>query len=223
MMKTDATDYLRERPTWEGGIDALCDEAVHFLSRYPHFDPDWSPTARLVRSYATQRIISLPERVGRDARYRYSHLIELLSARALIAGGLRLEKVQETLGGTTQEERLAIIERRLLDVAAIRTEIASPFPVDEATADSVLASPADRTRVLAEVMQRLDPDAGRRRPLLKTMARLSVTRWCHLLIGREELKRLNPQQARDIGFAVAAALMDPDIRRRAGSGPFEED
>lgn len=43
--------------------------------------------ARLVRHYATQRLLDEPEREGREARYSYRHLLQLLALRKLMAQG----------------------------------------------------------------------------------------------------------------------------------------
>ncbi len=220
MSNTSAVTKIQTMVGWTGDVETLSEEVRRFRIDHPHFDPDWSPTPRGIRYYATQDILSPPERTGRQAQYGYFHLIQLLAARALIAAGLKLSEVKDRLQGAKEDDFLKYIERRLADAAAAREGIAA----DPLLADASLARSDDRKKALAEVMRRLEPDPKktRPRPVFKTMTRLAITEWCHLLMGRKELRNLTPEQARDIGFAVAAALMDPDIRRGAGGTSTED-
>ena len=61
---------------WTGDVEALSQQIERFQADHPHFDPDWSPTPRVIRYYATQDILSPPERTGRQAQYGYFHLVQ---------------------------------------------------------------------------------------------------------------------------------------------------
>jgi DNA-binding transcriptional MerR regulator len=212
-------NHLRALSAWTGNVEALSQEAERFQAENPHFDPGWQPTPRVIRYYATQDILTPPERTGREANYRFFHLAQLLAARALIAAGIKLSEVKDRLQGAREEDFLKFIMRRLLDTAATRQGVVA----DPLLSEDTFAGANDRRRALKEVMRRIDPETTWDRPVFKTMTRLAVTSWCHILIGRQQLRGLTAEQARDIGFAVAAALMDTEIRRGAGGQPLDDD
>jgi DNA-binding transcriptional MerR regulator len=219
-MITETTiNRLRGLSGWTGNVEALGREAVLFLAENPHFDPGWQPTPRVIRYYATQDVLTPPERTGRESKYCFFHLAELLAARALIAAGIKLNEVKDRLQGAKEEDFLKFIMRRLLDTAAARQGVVA----DPLLSEDTFATSKDRKQALKEVMRRLDPATKWDRPVFKTMTRLAVTRWCHVLIGRQELRCLTADQARDIGFAVTAALMDTEVRRGAGADPLDDD
>ncbi len=52
-------------------------------------------TARLVRYYASQSLIDKPEKVGREVRYSYRHLLQILVCRCLFIQGQTIQAIQE--------------------------------------------------------------------------------------------------------------------------------
>ena len=58
---------------------------------------------RLVRHYATQRLLDEPEREGREARYTYRHLLQLLALRKLMAQGYGTAALADLTGRTDAE------------------------------------------------------------------------------------------------------------------------
>lgn len=61
-------------------------------------------TPRLVRHYATQGGLDMPEREGREARYTYRQLLQVLALRLLQAQGHRTSSVNPLTAGMTDAE-----------------------------------------------------------------------------------------------------------------------
>lgn len=61
-------------------------------------------TPRLVRHYATQGVLDMPEREGREARYTYRQLLQVLALRLLQAQGHRTGSVYPLLTAMTDPE-----------------------------------------------------------------------------------------------------------------------
>lgn len=74
-------------------LDALVDQANALLPAYQPTTPVNSRVkgevnARLVRHYTGEGLLDEPLKVGREARYHYRHLLQLLVVRRLLAEGL---------------------------------------------------------------------------------------------------------------------------------------
>lgn len=174
--------------------------------------PEAVPTARTVRYYVAEGIVSPPSRRGRSAMYGHRQLLQLLAARQLASAGLSIKQIVDQVGDADEQQ----LERLLKD-----RESAMESVVETAVDPKGRLGSPDRARELAEVMQRLGCD-DRRRPLFTSMARLSIAPWCQLYIDRSRLRKLSADEARDIAFAIAGALMDPEIRRLARGEPTAE-
>lgn len=94
--------------SWSGGIEDLVAEANRLLPTLLPEDraarPKDEVNARLVRHYTTQGLLAAPTREGREARYRRSHLLELLALRRLMADGLSGKALAMALSGRTESE-----------------------------------------------------------------------------------------------------------------------
>lgn len=66
--------------------------------------------ARLIRHYASLRMISPPLRTGREVRYEYRHLLQLLVVRRLLASGYGASAIDDLALNRTNEELTAILE-----------------------------------------------------------------------------------------------------------------
>lgn len=97
-MSSPLQQIAQVNPEWD--LDALVDTANDLL---PQFLPDLgdpqgrSPETvnpRLVRYYTTQGVIDRPLRQGREARYTYRHLLQLLVVRRLLPEGYSTTAIQ---------------------------------------------------------------------------------------------------------------------------------
>lgn len=65
---------------------------------------------RLVRSYTTQGVIDRPLRQGREARYRYRHLLQLLLVRRLLSEGYGTAAIQPITSVKATPELEALLQ-----------------------------------------------------------------------------------------------------------------
>lgn len=100
--------------------------------------------ARLVRHYATQGLIAEARKEGREARYLYQHMLQLLTVRKLLAEGYTTAAVKQALDGRSHDEL-----RRLLE-GSVKVELVPAGPPD---AD-------DRLEFLRSVRARAGLDRG---------------------------------------------------------------
>lgn len=83
-------ELAHDNPSWSLG------EFVQIVNQYlPHYLPTESAntkvrdqvTSRLIRHYTTQSMIDEPHKAGREARYAYRHLLQILVVRRLLVDG----------------------------------------------------------------------------------------------------------------------------------------
>lgn len=83
--------FMQIDRSWTGDIEALVGEANTWLERLlpaARSGRGRELNPRLVRHYTTERLVSAPERRGRQAWYHSRHLLELLALRRLMADGV---------------------------------------------------------------------------------------------------------------------------------------
>lgn len=87
---TQLQDIARDQPKWS------LDEFVHIANKFlPQFLPTQKAhtrvreevTPRLIRYYTSQGMLDEPLKEGREARYIYRHLLQVLIVRRLLAEG----------------------------------------------------------------------------------------------------------------------------------------
>jgi DNA-binding transcriptional MerR regulator len=66
--------------------------------------------ARLVRHYATQGLIDEARKEGREARYLYHHLLQLLVVRKLLAEGFSTTAAKQALAGRSGDELTSLLQ-----------------------------------------------------------------------------------------------------------------
>jgi len=235
---------LQDLPQWEGSAEALADMAGQMLAAQGLGEEPVSPNVRLIRDDAQRGILSRPERRGKEAIYRYRHLLEFIAARALVADGWPLAKIAEHFAHAGDEELLALIpgqEQGNPALAAARDLMRKsglsgrmhPHPVDQFLASQQgLGSRPDRLSISPTdpFTQRAARMSSMRADLRQAMARLglpsdspptqqvtliALAPWCHVLIETARLHQLTADEAEEIGRTVVASLLDPMIRKGA--------
>ncbi|MGJ8698212.1 MAG: MerR family transcriptional regulator [Verrucomicrobiaceae bacterium] len=59
---------------------------------------------RNVRNYQSKGLIDTPEKEGKEARYRYRHILQAVLIRVMLADGFRVPTIREMLEGKTTGE-----------------------------------------------------------------------------------------------------------------------
>jgi DNA-binding transcriptional MerR regulator len=97
----DATDPRERRYD----LDGLCAAAAAMLGGDGPDDGRVRavPDARTVRYYQTIGVLDRPDRDGREAVYRWRHLLQLVTVKRLQAQGEPLARIQAALSGVTTD------------------------------------------------------------------------------------------------------------------------
>ncbi len=99
---------LETRKHWEGSADDLVNEIAAILDTTVP-EQERQPNVRLLRHYQTVGAVSRPERRGKQAVYRYRHLLETLVTRQLVTSGWPLRKIAEITGAASEDELEAML------------------------------------------------------------------------------------------------------------------
>ncbi|MDC1448100.1 MerR family transcriptional regulator [bacterium] len=65
---------------------------------------------RNVRNYQSKDLIDSPEKEGKEARYRYRHILQAVLIRVMLADGFRVPMIREMLKGKTTEDFEKLLE-----------------------------------------------------------------------------------------------------------------
>jgi DNA-binding transcriptional MerR regulator len=111
----------------ELALDRFVEVVNHFL---PQFLPDEtaghrgqeSVNPRLVRHYTTQGLLDKPLKQGREVRYTYRHLLQLLVLRRLLAEGYSVSSMHQLIGGQPND----VLENILQGGAQLTVETTNP-------------------------------------------------------------------------------------------------
>jgi DNA-binding transcriptional MerR regulator len=108
-------------------LEEFVDVANQLLPQYlPQQDADIrvseAVNPRLVRHYTTQGLVDKPHRQGREARYTYRHLIQLLLLKKLLSEGYSIGSLTTLMLNKPDSE----LEALLLGGAKLTVETANP-------------------------------------------------------------------------------------------------
>ena len=224
---------IRKWEKWEGSADELAALAALTLTGGRVTENPIMPDVRLIRYYQNEKIVSRPDRRGKEAVYKYRHLLQLVAARVLASEGWPLKKIAEHFTHLDEPGLLALIPgeeprtalelaRRFLRVpnqAAIKSKARSE---DQNKGESPQPRPSDVFREHVAHMSSLQTDlrqAMRRlglpadMPPVQQVTLIAIGTWCQLIIESKRLKTLTSSEAEEIGRAVTASLLNPEIRK----------
>lgn len=194
---------------------------------------DGRPDVRLIRYYQNEGILSRPERRGKEAVYGYRHLLQLVAARVLASDGWPLKKIAEHFALLDEAGLLALIPGQEPNSALniVRRFIRGPDQAalqakgklkERSKGESHPPKPGDVFRQHVAQMSTLQADlrgAMRRlglpedTPPAQQVTLIAIGTFCQLIIETKRLKSLTADEAEEIGRAVAASLVSPEIRK----------
>jgi hypothetical protein len=225
-------DLFADLKAFDGDATDLARRATDACLALGISDPSNPLTERLVRDYAQRGILSRPDRVGKEARYRYQHLAELLAARMLVRDGWPLAKVafriqhsdlRDFLGPHAPPARTAAelavqgIRRRLvadprgvLDQApraAPRVTMRSMIEEDDPHQFQLAGQRADLFNILANI-------GGSNQPVFNDLTEIVIAPDIRLQISADRLARVTVDEAEQIGRAIATSLLTPPRKKK---------
>ena len=106
-------DVAQTGPLW--GLDEFVEQANRFLPKYLPENPSNTRvrdevTPRLVRHYTTLGMLDEPLKEGREARYEYRHLLQLLTLRKLLSEGIGASALGDLAKTKRNEELEGMLE-----------------------------------------------------------------------------------------------------------------
>lgn len=219
---------LRHFQNFEGGVDDLALAADSVLAAIGEGDGEEganSLNARLIRDYTQRGILSRPERMGKEALYRYQHLVELVAARILLGDGWPLAKVSDYIASTRHEDLVALAapqspaKSALKAIKHIRDRSKGLAQQKSHASAPLRGAITDHQARLAELRAKLPIHMSRitgahKQPLIADYQSVSLAEDLHVLIGDARLKALTLEEAEAIGKAVAACLIQ--LRPKGG-------
>jgi DNA-binding transcriptional MerR regulator len=223
---------LRHFQAFEGGVEDLALAAESVLASIGALAGDDGSTSintRLIRDYAQRGILSRPERLGKEALYRYQHLVELVAARILLSDGWPLAKVSDYVASAKTEDLVALAAPHSPVKSALKAikDIRDRSHKSSARKSSAFAPSAppplrtitDRQVSLAELKAQLPVhmsriDGAHKLPQTADYTSVSLAEDLHVLIGDTRLRALTLEEADAIGRAVTASLIQ--LRPKGG-------
>lgn len=179
----------------EFDLDRFVEVTNHLL---PQFLPNQAAgsrgqepvNSRLVRYYTTQGLLDKPLKRGREARYCYRHLLQLLAVRRLLAEGYSASSISSLIGGQAN----TVLEDLLQGGVQLTIEAANPAlaflsQIRDRQEDSTQRSASSKPSRADGLVVQGSPNASAPAPALNaahTMSPSSET-WTrlHLLDGLE--------------------------------------
>jgi DNA-binding transcriptional MerR regulator len=222
---------LKQFANFEGGVEDLAiaaDSVLASLGALAGDEGSASVNPRLIRDYTQRGILSRPERLGKEALYRYQHLVELVAARILLNDGWPLAKVSDYVASAKLEQLIALAAPQSPAKSALRAikDIRDRASASLSRKASVVPSAPGQLSIIADRQARL---AALRAELPVHMSRIarahkhiqvaeyttvSLAEDLHVLIGEQRLRTLTLDEAEAIGRAVAASLIQ--LRPKGG-------
>jgi DNA-binding transcriptional MerR regulator len=196
---------------------------------------------RLVRYYTSGGAVTRPGRKGKEVRYGYEHLVQVLATRQLLNDGWPLAKVASFIQSTSLEELEAMLPDEASPGAQHRSaRSASPRPAPLGImehrglvnqSDDSMNFLEQRSYSMSASMQEFETRALRNRvgmagtwqalghedgvmPAWREAAAIDLTSWCRVVIDVDQLRNMHPAQAERIGEALAHAVKELRTHRR---------
>jgi DNA-binding transcriptional MerR regulator len=170
---------------------------------------------RLIRSYTTQGVVDRPRRQGREARYTYRHLLQLLLVRRLLAEGYGTAAIQPITSAKATPDLEALLEGGLqLTVETANPALAFLQSVQARTARptataSSPSAPLDKPAAQSRARQASAPDAT---GAISRWQRLEVLPGLEVQVREDFVPPSTPQE-RDNLLQLIAQTLTPILDR----------
>lgn len=198
----------REQPLWS------LEEFAQVLNELlPQFLPDQKSHSRrsreevnprLVRHYASQGLLDEPLKQGREARYTYRHLLQMLLIRRLLSEGFGTNAMQSFVVAKTNTE----LESLLQGGIQLSLEPANPALafLQQVKGRSPEASPAKKTSI-SPPKRKIPAVSEATQPAAKDWKHLEILPGLELHLRSDVTLPTSPQEQEKLVQAIAQALL----------------
>jgi DNA-binding transcriptional MerR regulator len=93
---------------WEGSAEELVKTVGIVVGESVPVE-EFAPNVRLLRHYQSIDAVSRPERRGKEAVYRYRHLLEVIVVRHLVIDGWPLKKISSMIRSSNEKELFKLL------------------------------------------------------------------------------------------------------------------
>jgi hypothetical protein len=233
-------ESLKYLSNWSGNAQQLANELELVTKKLGIPDTDVNPNERLVRHYVSLGILDRPTREGKEAIYRYHHIIQYLAARSLARDGWPLAKVAEQVAMSSDDILHSLIEATHPSVLEETLPSSAAELVAKYKAQGIKADPKrtlESTKQIARSPNLLSEEQVRQpsyltkqkiedqatlmalgnatgSPKQKDLLEIELTEWCRLLIDRLQLSKMPPETPELLGRAVERYLTRELARQR---------
>jgi hypothetical protein len=220
-------------------VDELIAAAERIMSSHPKlFDSNKELNVRLIRDYVVREFIPRPERVGREARFRLDHLVQLLAVRLLlrsrkwslpaIKASFTTNSTEDLLNGPLAPVRLLIereyrkaeseTQRRTQEAAGrVRTPELNPaqlliqqFKAGKQQHAGRADMPLFRKAMPAAPLA--SKVAAERAGEVSRKLHVQLDPGCEVVIDAQRVKSLTPEEVERLGEALKRRLRDETAR-----------
>ncbi len=225
--------------TWSGNAQQLVGVLLKVEQQLGIQDLEVNPNERLIRHYVSLGILKRPRREGKEAIYKFEHLIAYLVARTLARDGWPLAKVKEQLEALSEEELYRYIELSPGASVNVRSakDLITEYKAKSRRADHMANSRSESS--LNDSKTAFSADDSTRQSAYLTKKKLEdqatlialgnatgnakqteileieLTEWCRLLIDRLQLSKMPPETPELLGKAVERFL-SRELHRQRG-------
>lgn len=172
--------------------------------------------ARLVRHYSTNGLLDKPFKLGREARYTYRHLLQVLLLRRLLAEGYSSGAVGQLIANKTNHDLEVLLQGGAqLTVEAANPALAFLAQVQARSAEPV--SPVPPPPVAGMAPSAPPPSASPSPPISSRWVRHPLLEGLELHI-REDFRYPTTPQERDALLQLVAQVLTPSPSGSSPSG-----
>lgn len=212
---------------WRGSAAELAEQVNQLLPQLGVQEEVGTVNERLVRYYVTKKVLTPPDREGREALFGYRQVVELLVTRYLMKDGWPLEKIAAMVQSSDLDSLVAPSNtgagpsraptRAEQTIAQFRkggrpARPASP-PMAYMMAPPDIHKAAQLTRrksALSSSLKFLGNPQGR--PQRQRSVRIDLTPWCQVHIDENQLNQLTDEAAEALGTALTHTLQEERIK-----------
>lgn len=173
-------------------------------------------TPRLVRHYASQGMLDEPLKEGREARYRYRHLLQLLLVRRLLAEGYGASAIDKLAIAKTNQELEELLQGGVqLTIAPANPALAFLQQVQQRQASPAQSPPAPPSAAPVPVAPSPVPPPALEAPSSSQWTRVEVLPGLELHIRCDFVSPSSGQEQQNLLQLIRQILLTFGSKRRS--------